>query len=411
MNASPVSARLLDVSRLVSRAGRVPTGIDRVELAYLREILRRETPAFGLARTPLGFVLLDQAGLEGLEARIAGRAPWGKADRLSRAFGKLDEAGRRAISDLRRLALARTHRAGLARLLRRHLPEGFAYLNVGHSNINDRVFHAVRYGAKGRIVAMIHDTIPLDFPLYQTPDSVRRFGELLRKVRAGAGLVIYNSQATRERAERHMAEWGTPPKGVVAHLGVDLAAPDAAALPKGMPPDAPYFLTVGTIEPRKNHMLLLEIWERLVKQTTPQEMPHLILAGTRGWKNEELFYRMDHSGLMGEYIHEYAGLSDGAVRALLDGAAGVLFPSVAEGYGLPAIEAAAAGVPLICADLPVYREVLKDIPVYASLKDSYLWQRRITTLARGGQTARRTDAEAFEAPDWTQHFNKVFRLT
>ena len=411
MNTSPVSARLLDVSRLVSRAGRVPTGIDRVELAYLREILRREAPAFGLARTPLGFVLLDRAGLEGLEARIAGRAPWGKADRLSRAFGKLDEAGRRAISDLRRLALARTHRAGLPRLLRSHLPEGFAYLNVGHSNINDRVFHAVRYGAKGRIVVMIHDTIPLDFPLYQTPDSVRRFGELLRKVRAGAGLVIYNSQATRESAERHMAEWGTPPKGVVAHLGVDLAAPDAAALPKGMPPDAPYFLTVGTIEPRKNHMLLLEIWERLLKQTTPQEMPHLILAGTRGWKNEELFYRMDHSGLMGEYIHEYAGLSDGAVRALLDGAAGVLFPSFAEGYGLPAIEAAAAGVPLICADLPVYREVLKDIPVYASLKDSYLWQRRITTLARGRQTARRTDAEAFEAPDWTQHFNKVFRLT
>ena len=68
-------------------------------------------------------------------------------------------------------------------------------------------------------------------------------------------------------------------------------------------------------------------------------------------------------------------------------------------------------MPVICADLPATREILKDIPVYASLKDSYLWQRRITALAKGRQAGRQADTKAFDPPTWKQHFNKVFSLT
>ncbi|MDQ2090365.1 glycosyltransferase family 4 protein [Marimonas arenosa] len=411
MMDNPIPGRLLDLSRLVSRAGRVLTGIDRVELAYLKAAVADKVPAWGLVRTPIGFLLLDARGMQGLADRSEGREPWGAASRLARVFGKLDGMQQRALSDMRRLATARTHKGGLARLLRRHLPTGFAYLNVGQSNLTDRVLHSVRHGAEGRIAVMIHDTIPLDHPLYQTPAAVERFRQMLKRVRAYADLVIYNSRATRGDAERHMEGWGAVPHGVVAHLGVDLAAPAPEDLPAGLPPDGAYFVTVGTIEPRKNHALLIEIWERLAKQTTPQEMPRLVICGARGWMNEEVFFRMDRSPLMGKHLHEAAGLSDGAVAALLEGAAGGLYPSFAEGYGLPAIEAAARGVPVICADLPATREILGDIPVYASPKDSYLWQRRIMALAKGRQAGRQADAEAFEPPRWTQHFNKVFSLT
>ena len=319
------------------------------------------------------------------------------------------------MSDARRLARARTHRRGLGRMLARHLPKGFGYLNVGHSNFNDRVAHAVRHGGGGRIAVMVHDTIPLDYPLLQRPEAVARFRRMLGKVRMHADLVIYNSQATRGDAERHMRESGEPPQGVVAHLGVQVAAPAPEDLPAGLPPEGRYFVTTGTIEPRKNHALLLEIWERLAKQTPPQEMPHLVICGSRGWMNEELFFRIDRSPLKGEHLHEVAGLSDGAVAALTRGAVGALYPSLAEGFGLPMAEAAALGVPVICADLPIYHEVLGDIPVYASVKDSYLWQRRITALAaKGRQQARQAegdDENAFTPPDWTAHFNRVLKLT
>lgn len=415
MSDSVVSARLLDVTRLFSRAGRGLTGVDRVELAYLKALVGRATPAFGLVRTPLGYLLLDENGLRGFAARIDGQTDWGQASRLSRVFGKLDVPQQRALSDLRRMAIARSHRRGLPRLLARYLPPHFAYLNVGHSNLNDRVIHAVKHGAQGRVVVLVHDTIPLDHPLLQTPKSVERFRDLLQKVRIHADLVIYNSRATRRDGERHMSAWGDVPQGAVAPLGLDLAKPAPEELPPGLPPEGVYFVSVGTIEPRKNHALLLEIWERLVKQTPPQQMPHLVICGARGWMNEEVFFRMDRSALMGEHLHEAADLSDGAIAALLEGAAGALYPSVAEGFGLPVVEAAAMGVPVICADLPVYREVLKDIPVYASVKDSYLWQRRITSLANSAraQTARAAtrDDTGFKAPTWQAHFNRVLKLT
>ncbi|UYV37417.1 glycosyltransferase family 4 protein [Rhodobacteraceae bacterium D3-12] len=413
-----VSARLLDLSRLISRAGRTLTGVDRVELAYLKALVGRKTPAFGLIRSPIGYLLLDEAGMRGLAARIEGDVAWGRATRLARIFGKLDPVQQQAMSDARRLAMARTHRAGLSRMLAKHLPEGCGYLNVGHSNLTERVVHAVKHGAKGRVAVMVHDTIPLDLPLMQTPEAVERFRKMLQLVRKSADLVIYNSKATRKAAEAHMEAWGGAPQGAVAHLGVELAEPKPDELPKGLPPEGPYFVSVGTIEPRKNHALLLEIWERLVKQTPPQDMPHLVICGARGWMNEEVFFRMDRSALMGEHLHEVSGLSDGAIAALVQGAAGAVYPSVAEGFGLPMVEAAAMGVPVICANLPIYHEVLDDFPVYASVKDSYLWQRRIMALASkkkqsdaGGKQQATGQITKVEAPTWDAHFNRVLKLT
>lgn len=413
-NDNGAAARLLDLTRLVSRAGRVPTGVDRVELAYLEALIESAVPAFGLVRTSAGYALLDEAGMQGIADRVRGRVPWGPADRLSRVFRRLDAGARRGQSDARRLAKARTHRRGLTRLLGRHLPEGCAYLNTGHTNLSDRVIHAVKHGAKGRLSVFVHDTIPLDYPQLQRPESVTRFGEMLRRVQAHADLVIYNSRATRRDAERHMEDHGAPPRGVVAHLGVELAEPAPGELPKGLPPEAPYFVSVGTIEPRKNHALLLDIWERLVKQTPPQDMPHLVIVGARGWMNEEVFFRLDRSQLMGEFVHEHDALSDGAVAALLEGAAGALYPSMAEGYGLPMIEAAARGVPVICTKLPALSEVLGEYPVYASIKDSYLWQRRITALAGTGRADRQanpTRGTPLDCPTWAEHFNVVLKAT
>lgn len=106
----------------------------------------------------------------------------------------------RAESDLRRLARGRCLPAGLPSLLARHLPPGFAYLNVGHSNLTDRVLGGVKK-AQGRIAVLIHDVIPLDHPAYQRPGTVAPFRAKIDRVSAQADLVIYNSQDTRQRSE------------------------------------------------------------------------------------------------------------------------------------------------------------------------------------------------------------------
>ena len=401
-------AYLLDLTRLISRAGRVPTGVDRVERAYLRHLLNRPTTVFGLVRTSLGYVLLDRAGLVPLLQRVDGRVAWGSRDALSWAARKKSDAVQRAESDLRRFALARSMARNVGRMLARHVPSGAEYLNIGHSNLNDRTFWAVRQSLNARVSVFVHDTIPLDHPQFQRPGTPELFRAKLKRVQRFADRIICNSAFTRDRLIHHMAVWGELPDIVVAHLGVEVAEPDPSKLPEGLELTRPYFVTVGTIEPRKRHGLLLDVWEDLVADQHVDPVPPLLICGSRGWNNEEVFDRLDN--LPPDMpVHELPGLSDGAVSALVQGACAMLFPSEAEGYGLPPIEAACLGTPVICQDLPVYRESLNDIPVYLTAADRYLLNKLVQSLLNGPEAERAVRSSSLlEPPTWDDHFSLVF---
>ena len=413
-NASP-PARCLDLTRLISRLGRGPlTGIDRVELAYLRHLLADAVPLFVLVGTVLGYVLLDPKGAQQLLSRIEGRVGWGKPDLIGHLSRKMSPAKRSAEADLRRLAIARCRKGALGRMLCAEMPAGSVYLNVGHSNLTDQVFAGWRKVPGARITVLVHDTIPLDYTQYQRPGTPDRFRARLRRVGAAADLVVYNSAATRRDAERWFRSWGRCPDGIVAHLGVDLLRPVSACLPPDIDLSRPYFVALGTIEPRKNHAMLLDIWDALARDLTDADMPGLVIAGSRGWANKDVFDRLDRSALMERHVFERPGYDDAVVSALLAGSAGLLFPSLAEGFGLPPIEAAALNVPVICMDFPVYREFLGNIPVYLKPGDVYSWKQSITRLAQEKQARHERDAHKvshFGIPGWDDHFNFVLKVT
>ena len=124
-----------------------------------------------------------------LLARVEGRVEWGPADVLSRLARGRDARRQRAESDLRRVARARCLPAGLARMIGRHFPGGVHYVNVGHSNLTARVLRALRRLPGARIAVMIHDTIPLDHPEFQRPETQAAFAAMLRRVQAHADVV------------------------------------------------------------------------------------------------------------------------------------------------------------------------------------------------------------------------------
>jgi len=410
---SPPRARLLDLSRLISRVGRHETGIDRVERAYLKRLQDQPEPLWALVKLRERFYLFDRAGAEALAARLTGSAAWGPLDAPARLRQRLRRPVPPVETDLRHLARGWCYAPGLKRLLRRHLRPGTAWINVGQVNLLERrVFDAIHAIPGGRAHVMIHDVIPLVYEGYKGLRGVELFRDKVALVSARADLVVCNSEATRREAAAQFSARGRVPPMLTAHLGIDLPQPDRAALPPGFDTARPWFIALGTIERRKNHALLLDIWEHFAATLPPEQIPALVIAGQRGWANDDLFERLDASPLTGRHVFEFNTLGDGAVAALVEGARALLMPSIMEGYGLPVAEALALGTPVLANDLPVYREAFGNNPVYADIADMYSWAKKILEFAEADTKGQRAAGGAgIQIPTWQEHFNLVLKVT
>lgn len=396
---------LLDITRLIGRAGAGPlTGIDRVERAYIRALTARRGPVGFICRTAVDFLVTTPDRAPKLLSWIDDAARLPDTSWLARTIAR----GRRTPAleaALRARSTACATHGRLARALAA-LGDPPVWLNVGHTNLEDRQMRALRRTG-ARLVVMIHDTIPIDHPEWSGPRAPAEFGRRLEAALAHAGLILCPSTPVADAVRRRARAAGHLPELLVAPLGVAPAPPQPGLVPAGLPLDRPYFVALGTIEPRKDHGLLLDLWARFQAELPPGHIPRLFIVGRRGWRNEAVFRRLDSAPFVGSTVFELPDLPDGAASALLAGAAALLQPSRAEGFGLAAAEAAVLGVPVIASDLPVTREVLGSWPVYAPAGDMYAWKNAIITMARqaGGRQARPSPARL---PGWEAHFNLVF---
>ncbi len=395
-------AYVIDVTRIASRIGRgALTGIDRVELAYMRHLSGTKVPAMALLRTRAGVVLLGPTAFGALAGWADGAMPVPlRQDLMTRLTRRQNPYLGRVETALRPHAILRAPLILAGALLRRRLPEQTVYFNTGHSNLTHRMMRALHSVPGLRIAVLLHDTIPLDHPAFTRADQIDPFRRKLVVVAAHADLIIHTAHSTRILTEAHLARLGRVPMGVVAPLGVEVATPDPAALPTGLDLTTPFFVAVGTIEPRKNHAFLLDLWDNMA--TGDAALPHLYILGNRGWATPALLDRLDR-GQPGVTV--LPGLGDAAMMALVSHARALLFPSHVEGFGLPPYESAAMGTPVVCAPIPAIREGLGDYPVYLDIADSYSWTETIMALSTRLPTRARKNC--VEPPSWREHFKTV----
>jgi alpha-1,3-rhamnosyl/mannosyltransferase len=128
-----------------------------------------------------------------------------------------------------------------------------------------------------------------------------------------------------------------------------------------------YFLSVGTLQPRKNYEALLRAYDRLPDSIRNERQ--LVIVGKYGWGAEALRAELLERRRGGRCVWlDYE--DDAALRALYAGAGTFVFPTWSEGFGLPALEALATGLPIVASDLPVLREVVGDNAIFADPADA-----------------------------------------
>lgn len=421
----------LDVTRLATRIFRNgPTGIDRVEYAYAKQLLATADTVCVFTAPGVSGALRKSRALDVLgRVERAWRLDAGADDDLIlrslrdwfdspvdlnvqrparfQAQAKWHSVFREAdFFPLRDLVRAATR---LNRWADRSERADTIYFHCSHAQLDkpDRFKWLAEKQMKSGF--FLHDAIPIEYPEFCSPGSFQRHVNRLATVSSLASVIIVNSRDSRRAVLRALSERGSrAPEIEVIPLAVDETFSQArGSVP--VRPTTPYFVFVGTIEPRKNLLFLLSVWRRLVEELGAGA-PRLVIAGRRGWENENIVDVLERSRMLAPFIAEASDLTDAGLAWLMAGAAALVAPSFTEGFGLPIVESLAAGSPTLVSDIAAHREVGEDFAIYADAIDGPQWIAAIKALIKPNSELRSEIVgrlEKFKPMTWETHVVKA----
>ncbi|WP_148263600.1 glycosyltransferase family 4 protein [Legionella drancourtii] len=373
---------IIDVTRVVRRLmkSRTLTGIDRVTMAYVQHY------------APIAHALVRWSGRSWVLSRSQSNA----------LFKWLITPGKTST------AILIIFRGILTNSNTKNKAHTFL-LNTGHIGLGQSDYIRLIRKRGIKPIFFVHDLIPITYPEYCSAGEDIRHKEKINYVLALASGIITNSQATRQELMHYAQQTKQQmPSAEVALLASGILAKS----PGTRPLDKPYFVILSTIEPRKNHLLLLQIWRSLF-QRLGQQTPHLFVIGQRGWECENVLDLLERCHYLQDVVTEISYCQDADLVTYIHHSQALLFPSFIEGYGLPLVEALTMGVPVIASDLSVFREIAGNTPEYLNPLDGKRWEELIIEYAQPNSTCRAAQMmrlQHFQEPTWQEHFLKVDSL-
>lgn len=236
--------------------------------------------------------------------------------------------------------------------------------------------HSRTWELGGEVVWMVYDLVPIRYPHTCDPGMPPAFTDWLSHAVLTADGFVCISEATRADLEAFMDAVLKPasrrPWSCSVHLGSDLdsknligAGEKALDVLKQIGPRS-YFVALGTIEPRKDYSTILKAFDQLWIQGCDVA---LVIMGKKGWNVEELAKKIVEHPENGSRLFWIDGATDKDVHRLLKDATALIQASIAEGFGLPIVEAGSQGVPLLLSDIAVFREIAGEDATYFPVGD------------------------------------------
>ncbi|MEZ4521180.1 MAG: glycosyltransferase family 1 protein [Thermomicrobiales bacterium] len=244
------------------------------------------------------------------------------------------------------------------------------------------VYHATDFVApsfvRAPVIATVHDLAFIRWPDQLRRDALAYYRKILRQ-------------------SGRTAHWITPSAWTRSEL-VDLVGIDErsiSVIPHGVSSfvssgniqdrdeRGPYIVAVGTVEPRKRYSLLLDALERM------RPRPELVIVGAPGWNTDDLQHRIRRA----EPVTWLSNATDADINRLLSNALALAIPSLAEGFGLGALEAMACGTPVVSSGLGALSEVTGDAAVVPDLDEPQSWADAIESVIHDDERWRKLSAD------------------
>lgn len=262
----------------------------------------------------------------------------------------------------------------------------------------------------------VHDLLPLFYPAWFTSAGVRNYAAWMQSLVTHADGAICSTQSVADEFSHWLRSKAANRKIAVdwIHLGADIgASAPSTGLPAGFDQMTsrmrarPVVLMVGTIEPRKGHAQALSAFEILWQQGWSV---NLAIVGNIGWKVDELVRRLRGHPEMGERLFWLEGASDEALCNLYRLANGVLMASEGEGFGLPLVEAARFGKPILARDIPVYREIAGAHARFFSGGDPNLLARELGAWVDAIQQGIAPSPSGIQTSTWAESARRIYEV-
>lgn len=381
---------VFDLTRMFMYIGRLfPSGIERVDINYLHGIISdARFSVLGMLELSKDknsyFIGIDKNLTNRIHKHLYDRWILGETDdeKFTEQAGLLKSEILRQVGSAKLDAFSHVDKS-LLRLKAsgvRPLYVNCSFINIPHGERHrDLMIHA---GFSP--VYVVHDLIPIEFPeySYSKDGGAGHLSRLLAAGQLNATIVAISEHVKCKILEVAGVLGLDGLRILVNHNGVDSHFIKSS---QEIPRDRKnQFVFVSTIEPRKNHLLLLNVWRKIINGgMCHEEIPKLHLIGRRGWGYQAVGDMLDHNPSIKQHIFEYNTAPDSLLVNLIQESRAMLFPSFDEGWGLPIVESMALGTPVICSDLPVHRECTQGNGIFIDPIDGMSWYRTIINVSRG----------------------------
>lgn len=258
-----------------------------------------------------------------------------------------------------------------------------------------------------KVVVFIHDLLPITHPEFSTNYQHYKHCKRISKSLKYAWKIIVNSNYTLSEIKK----FSEKPNIVNNKIHkINLGADNYSKTSKNK--KFSFFVSVGKIEIRKNHKLLISIWKELIKENFIY-LRKLVIIGNKGIGYRNIINEISTNKKLKDYIKVLQGLNDYQIQGYLKKARATLHPSFYEGYGLPLAESLFLKIPAIASKLIVYKEISPNVPEYISANNKKEWMRIIKNYSQPNSLMLNNQVNKIKSHKnyyWSDHFKKLNQI-